>query len=173
MNRTAFILLFSIFLSVKIFGQVDHAKAYQIVLRRNQVGKTCSFSQSKEILFSKTWLRDYDSLALVYLGTIKTKKKKTLKFLTSRWYWNTSPRATSRIIVFDEKDQYLGDYYLTMTYDVPDKIEGNSLVFINNKESDCTPNLVTKVSFKNGIPKSFFLKCKGQSGDIYSFAQNL
>jgi hypothetical protein len=34
------------------------------------------------------------------------------------------------IVIFNEKNQYLGDYYLTMTYDIPDKIEGKYLVFI-------------------------------------------
>jgi hypothetical protein len=60
-----------------------------------------------------------------------------------------------------------------MTYDVPDKIEDKSLVFINDKDSGCSPNSITRVNFGNGIPKQFFLKCKGGMGDIYSFEQNL
>lgn len=173
MNFRAFILTALIFIANNMYGQVNHRKAQQVVLKRNCVGKVYSFSQSKDVLFNKIWLHQYDSLVLVYLGKIKTADGRVLKFLTSRWYWNTSPRATSRIIVFNAKNQYLGDYYLTMTYDVPDKIEGGSLVFINDNDSDCTPKLVTKVSFKRGIPREFFLKCEGEFGDIYSFAQNL
>ena len=135
------------------------------MLERDEVGKAISFDQTKG--------QDYDSLVLIYLGDIKTKKGQHLKILTSRWYWGISKRGTSRIVVFNNKNQYLGDYYLSMTYEVPDKIQGKSLVFINKTGSDCTPNVVTKVSFQNGIPKSFFLKCKGEYGDIYSFAQNL
>jgi hypothetical protein len=154
-----------LFLVNTCYGQIDHKKAYQLVLKRGEVGKTISFDQTKG--------ENYDSLVLKYLGDIKTKKGQHLKILTSRWYWGISKRGTSRIVVFNQKNQYLGDYYLSMTYEVPDKIEGTSLVFINKKESDCTPNVVTKVSFQNGIPRRFFLKCKGQYGDIYSFDQNL
>jgi hypothetical protein len=173
MNLHAFIFGALIFTANNLFGQVNHHKAQQIVLKRNHVGKPYSFTQSKDVRFNKTLLHDYDSLVLVYLGKIETIDGRVFKFLTSRWYWNTSPRATSRIILFNAKNQYLGDYHLTMTYEVPDKIEGSSLVFINDKDSDCTPKLVTKVSFKRGIPRKFFLKCKDKFGDIYSFAQNL
>ncbi len=147
------------------YGQVNHKKAFQLALQHAKVGKEISFSQTKD--------KNYDSLVLVYLGEIITRRGQHLKILTSRWYWGLSPRATSRIVVFNGKNQYLGDYYLTMTYEVPDKIEGNSLLFINEKGSDCTANLVTKVSFRNGVPKTFFLKCKAQFDDIYSFEQNL
>jgi len=160
------ILILALFLVSNIcYGQINHKRAFQLALEHDEVGKELSFSQTKG--------EDYDSLVLVYLGELRTKKGQHLKILTSRWYWGISKRGTSRVIVFNQKNQYLGDYYLTMTYDVPDKIEGTSLVFNNEKGSDCTPNLVTRVSFQNGIPKKFFLKCKGQYGDIYSFAQNL
>lgn len=155
-------MLFSSSLS---FAQVNHTKAFQLVLEGDDMGKEYSFSRKKG--------DSYDSLVLIYLGEVKTDKGRVLKILTSRWYWGLSPRATSRIIIFNQKNQYLGDYYLSMTYDIPDKIEDNFLVFVNNQESDCTPNLVTRVSFKRGIPKRFFLPCKNNMGDIYSFEQNL
>lgn len=147
------------------FAQVNPFKAYQTVLQYAQVGKEYSFDKSRE--------NDLDSLVVAYLGQIATTKGRILKFVTSRWYWGSVPRATSRIVVFNEKNQYLGDYYLTMTYDVPDRIEGTSLIFINDKNAPCTSNLVTKVNFRKGIPKQFFLKCKGEMGDIYTFQQNL
>jgi len=165
MKPHSFILLAILFKGFLSYGQVNHKQAFKVALENDEVGKEISFSQTKR--------KNHDSLVLVYLGDIETKKGKKIKILTSRWYWGLSPRATSRIIVFNQKNQYLGDYYLTMTYDVPNKIEGTSLVFINEKGSDCTPDLATKVNFRNGIPKSFFLRCKGQYGDIYSFAQNL
>lgn len=157
----AIILLLPVF----SYSQVNHFKAYQTVLKNAHTGKEYFFDKSKK--------DDLDSLVVIYLGQIVTTRGSVLKFLTSRWYWGFAPRATSRIVVFNEKNQYLGDYYLTMAYDVPDKIEGKSLVFINDKGSDCTPGLVSKISFKNGIPKRFFLKCRGGLGEIYSFEQNL
>lgn len=144
-------------------AQVNHFKAYQITLQYAQKGRVHSFDKSRK--------DDHDSLVVVYLGRIVTKKGGILKFLTSRWYWGLAPRGTSRIVIFNEKNQYLGDYYVTMTYDVPDKIEGKNLVFISNKNSsNCPPGFVTRISFRNGIPKQFFVKC---NGDIYSFKQNL
>ena len=154
-----------LFLPLIAYSQVNPFKAYQTVLKHAQIGKEYSFDKSKK--------DDYDNLVVVYLGKIITTKGRVLKFLTSRWYWGLAPRATSRIVIFNGKNQYLGDYYLTMTCDVPDKITGKSLVFINDKDCDCTPGLVTRVSFRKGIPKQFFLKCKGDMGDIYTFAQNL
>src|SRR5215210_4433701 len=135
------------------FGQVNPWKEFQFVLHKANIGK--------EYKFDKTKSKDQDSLLLVYLGKIVTQNGRVLKILTSRWYWGLAPRATSRIILFNGKNQYLGDYYLTTTYVVPDKIEASSLVFIKEKGSDCTRGLVTKINFKKGIPKQFFLKCKG------------
>jgi hypothetical protein len=159
--KIIFVLLFV--LPIFSYSQVNPFKAYKTVLQHAEVGKEYSFDKSRKV--------DLDSLVVVYLGKIVTTKGRVLKFLTSRWYWGSVPRATSRIIVFNEKNQYLGDYYLSMTYDVPAKIEDRSLVFISNKNSsNCSPGFVTRISFKNGIPKQFFVKC---NGDIYYFEQSL
>jgi hypothetical protein len=147
------------------FSQVDYEKSFQQVLKAEKIGKEYSFRK-------KDGSR-YDSLVLIFLGKVKTDKGRVLKIVTSRWYWGLAHRATSRIIIFNEKNQYMGDYYLTMTYDIPDRLEGNTLIFINGSEESCTPGLVTRVSFKKGIPKRFFLKCKENLGEIYSFEQNL
>lgn len=145
------------------YSQVNPFKAYKTVLQHARIEKEYSFDRSRK--------DDLDSLVVVYLGKIVTTKGKVLQFLTSRWYWGSVPRATSRIVVFNEKNQYLGDYYLSTTYDVPGKIEDKFLVFISNKNSsNCPPGVVTRISFKNGIPKQFFVKC---NGDIYSFEQSL
>ena len=149
--------------AIVTYAQVDHKKAFQTALKRGEIGKEISISEKG---------KNHDSLVLVYLGEIETKKHRHLKVLTSRWYWGLAPRATSRIIIFNRKDQYLGDFYLTMTCDVPDRIEGAFLVFTSKKECDDTPGLVTKISFRNGIPKTFLLDF-GEGGNIYSFAQNL
>ena len=143
-------------------GQVNPWKQFQYVLHKAKIGKEYAFDKSKG--------EDHDSLVLVYLGKIVTQNGRVLKILTSRWYWGLAPRATSRIIIFNGKNQYLGDYY---AYDLPDKVETSSLVFIYEKESVCKPGLVNKINFKNGIPKKFFLKCKGDFGDFYTFSQNL
>src|SRR5437868_1670858 len=107
-----------IVLPIFSFGQVNQNHSFQMVLHKAQVGRLYSFDKSKG--------SDHDRLDLIYLGKITTQKGNVLKVLTSRWYWRQAPRATSRIIMFNEKNQYLGDYYLTMTYEVPDRIETGS-----------------------------------------------
>jgi hypothetical protein len=105
---------------------------------------------------------------VIYLGKIVTPRG-CIKVSYIQMVLGIAPRATRRIVIFNEKNQYSGDYYFTMTYDIPDKIESKYLVFINDKNCDCTPGLVTRVSFRKGIPRQSFLKCKGALGNIYSF----
>lgn len=105
---------------------------------------------------------------LKYLGQVTTKHGKTFNILNSSWIWGLSHRATSGILVFNDKNQYVGKYYVGMTTDLPTKMENGKLIFKNTDE-DCDKNLTTIVDLKNGLPKQFFRKCKGKYGDIYGF----
>jgi len=158
------ILIFSFLLGTFLFsvGQDSPEKDRQTVLRQNKVGQVVVFDRSKP--------GDYNRTELTYLGRITSKEKKTYKIVTSNWFWGSLPRATGKILIFDGRNKYIGNYYVTMIYDLPDKIEDNELVFVNDANDDCDPKLITKVSFQGGPPKQFFLKCKGNSGDIYSFS---
>lgn len=161
--RRLFFVWFFVFPTVLCsISQKKDVDEYLVVLNKKQVGK--------EIYFSKGNADHHDSLVLVYLGQISTRKGEVLKIITSRWYWGASPRASSRIIVFNRKNQIIGNYFLTMTYEVPNRIEGRSLVFVNDKKEYCTDGRVTRVDFSNGIPKQFFLGCDGDNGDIYEFS---
>lgn len=143
------------------FGQVNPNKDRQVVLRHNNVGKTYVFDRSKK--------DDYNRTEITYLGKLKTKDGRVFKILISRWYWGLSPRATSRVVVFNNENEYLGNYYVTTTYDLPSKIEKNALVFDNKTKEDCNPSIMTRISFTKGLPKQFFVECKDKFGDIYSF----
>jgi hypothetical protein len=152
-------------LGASLVAQTNRANAFKLVLEGDEIGK--------EYVFGGKTKSGFDSLILVYLGEITTEKQSTIKFLSSRWYWGLSPRATSRVIVFNQKNQYLGDYYMTMNFDLPKRIEDDALIFQGNSENSCDRTSMTKVSFKNGIPNRFFVKCKGDAGNFYSFNQNL
>lgn len=130
------------------------------VLRLNLIGKTYKFSTEDNTV---THLR--------FLGRIYTSEGKNYKILTSIWKWGLSQRATSRILVYTDKNKYVGNYYLTTTDDLPNYIKNNKLVFINTG-SGCDSKLVTYVSFDNGLPKEFFRKCKGSDGEIYTFSSD-
>lgn len=158
-------LMISILSSISVPAQINQIKAFRQVLERGAIGD--------EYAFGKKVKEQYDSLVLVYLGEIRTYEGRVLRVLTSRWYWGLAPRATNRIIIFNHRNQYLGDYYLSMTYDLPDRIEDNSLVFVNKSKNEGAANFTTRISFKKGIPRRIFIKTIDNVGDFYTFEQNL
>lgn len=88
--------------------------------------------------------------------------------MNSIWIWGQSRRATSRILAFNHKNQYLGNYYITMLNELPTEIKNSYLVF-KNLDKDCNKNVETKINFKYAIPKTIFRKCNTESADVYSF----
>ena len=118
-------------------------------------------------VFGKWTEKRETELHLKYLGEIKSKDGKVFKIINSCYYWGLSKRATSRILIFNKKNQPIGNFKLNMTYELPDRIENEKLIFINNSESiDCDKVLVAKIGFEKGIPLQIFLEC---SGNIYTF----
>lgn len=69
-------------------------------------------------------------------------------------------RATSRILIFNARNKFLGDYYLTLTCEVPKLIKNNLLQF----QYDCDKNNkkeITNISFSKGIPEYLVVKFGG------------
>lgn len=142
------VLLFSINLSsAQLKKHTDYRK---IVLEKSIVGKKFTFGKWDE--------KGNDELQLTYLGKIKSRNK-TYKIMNSIWYWG-SGRATSRILIFNSRNKFLRDYYLTLTCEVPKLIKNNLLQFqydcdkINKKE-------ITNISFSKGIPEYLVVKSGG------------
>jgi hypothetical protein len=131
-----------------------------VVLKANITDSLYVFGQWNDSTGTETHLR--------YLGTVETKEGR-FKIMTSSWFWGWSRRATSRILVYDEKNKYLGNYYVGMTYDLPEKIENNRVVFLHSHTDVCDKEVITRLSFDKGIPEQFFKECKDGFGDIYSF----
>lgn len=148
------------FVSAFLFGQANESKIRTIILEKNIVGKEFTFGKWNEEGGTET--------NLTYLGRVKTKNGKIYKIMNYTWIWGLSARATNRILIFNEKNQYLGNYYLTTINDLPTELKSSYLIFKNTDE-DCDKNIVTKINFNNGIPKSFFRKCNKEYGDIFSF----
>jgi hypothetical protein len=146
--------------SFKISEQIKQGDIWLQVLKSNRVGR--------EFIF-KT--EDNSVTRLTYIGLIRSKKGVAYKIMNSIWLWGeANHRATTRILVFDSRDKYLGNYYLTMSCDIPSFIKANKLVFTNKRSStDCDYKTITYVDFDKGIPKEFFRKCAGESGDFYTF----
>jgi hypothetical protein len=163
MGSRIFSLFFLVVSSSRLFGQVDDSRIRQIMLRNNNTDSIYKFQNRKDS--SETYLH--------YLGILKSRNGRAYKIMTSCWRWGLDlHRATNRILIFNSRNQYLGNYYVTTTDDLPAEIKANKLIFSNPHNSDCDPNIYTAVSFTDGIPKRFFRKCKGQYGDIYCFGND-
>ncbi|MDP4254965.1 MAG: hypothetical protein Q8938_13220 [Bacteroidota bacterium] len=143
--------------------QVPDPKMVQIVLKKNNRHATFKFLYPK----------DSTLVYLHYLGDLYTKKGRKYKVMTSIYLWGLElHRATNRVLIFNSKNQYVGQYDNFSTDELPGEIRGDNLIFRNAKGSNCDPILVTVVSFYRGIPKMFFRRCKGQYGDLYYFGEN-
>lgn len=134
------------------------------VLRYNTVGKEYKF-------YSKT---DHTTTLLRYLGKVKTDNGVAYKIMTSVWLWGQSHRATNRILIYDSFNRYIGQYHVDMTYDLPNYLSANRLLFLNSNKagSNCDLTLVTEIDLSEGLPKQIFIRCKGDEGDLYPFERD-
>jgi len=140
-------------------GQVHDQMIRQKVLQKAIVDSI--------FIFGKWTERTGTETHLTYLGSVTTKHGQTYKILNSIWYWGLAHRATSRILIFTNDNKYVGNYYVTVTTDLPTKMEKGKLIF-KNTDGDCDKNLMTILDLKKDLPKQFFRTCKGKYGDIYS-----
>jgi len=156
------ILVLTLLFTISAKGQVNDNKIRQQVLEKAVVDSLFVFGKWTENEQTETRLK--------YLGQVETAKGQVYKIMNSCWLWGLSRRATSRILIFDDKNKYVGNYCLGMISDLPDRLENGRLIFTNLDNEDCDQKFVSKVDFSNGLPKEIFLKCKGENGDIYSFS---
>ena len=159
MRMPLFIVILLIFSTDLSIAQISDEMIRKEVLQKNEIRKTFTYGRWRENGGIET--------ELTYLGTAQN-----YKILNSTWIWGISKRATNRIILFDSKNEYIGNYYVTTKYDLPNRIENNNLIFLR---SDCEDrdNAENKIEFKNGIPDTIFLNCKGKYGDLNSFDRTL
>lgn len=159
MTRKSIIVLVLLVTFFKVLGQVNNQGIRLQVLKYNRIGGKYTFK-----------MKDKTTTELTYLGELITKKGIRYKVMNSVWLWGQSHRATSRILIFSKSNKHIGNYPLTVIDDLPSSIRSNQLVFTNNVGSDCDPKTITYLNFNDGIPKEIFRRCKGQSGDFYTFA---
>ena len=141
-----------------VFSQTEENRR-ESVLKKGIINKTFTFGKWDE--------KGNDELNLTYLGIIKSKAT-SYKVITSLWIWGISGRATSRILFYDINNNYIGEYYLTMSYEVPKNIKNNKLYFCLS--DDCKGE--TEVSFEKGIPKHLVLNCNKSNYLASSFDKN-
>gem|GEM_PF-6469179 len=105
-----------------------------LALEKNVIGK--------EYTYDFTGNDDCNKTRITYLGTVNTDTGKQYKLVNSFYVTGVSCRGISRLVVYDEQNRYIGNYYLN---DLPIALEANELVYPKST-----------ISFKNGLPKSIY-----------------
>ncbi|MGV0845355.1 hypothetical protein [Empedobacter falsenii] len=123
--------------------------------------------KGEEFVFGKWKANTETETHLTYLGDVKVNTGKIYKIMNSTLFWGLSKRATNKILIFNEDNQYLGNYYVTLITDLPIELNNGVLIF-KNLSSECDKRIVSKINLKNGLPEKFFRECKNGEGDIYS-----
>lgn len=158
-NKSLVLILLSF--SLIAFSQINDRDIRFHVLRKNAIGK--------EYVFGKWTENGGTESHLKYLGKVKSIHNRTYKVITSTWLWGLSKRATNRILIFNEKNQYIGNYYVSMTQDLPSEMNKGILIF-RNTDLKCDSKVASSVSLKKGLPQEFFRECRNSSGDFYAFS---
>ncbi|MEO9020693.1 MAG: hypothetical protein ABI237_14060 [Ginsengibacter sp.] len=141
-------------------GQVNDRNIQQQVLEKGIIDSVFVFGKWTEKSQTETQLK--------YLGKVTTKKGQTFKIMNSIWLWGLSKRATSRILIFNLKNQYVGNYYLSVTDQLPTSLRNGKLIF-TNLSNGCDKKVITTINLNNGFPKQIFRKCNAKYGDTYRF----
>jgi len=77
----------------------------------------------KKYYYDFTKVADCNKSCIRYLGQIKTNKGIVYKILTCFYVHEPSCRGTSRIVIYDIKNNYTGNYNVSMPSDLPDTIK--------------------------------------------------
>jgi hypothetical protein len=109
-------------------GQVNDQNFRQKVLQKAIIDITFIFGKWTENGGTETHLK--------YFGQLTTVHGQTFRILNSTNFWGISHRATSRILVFNDQNKYVGNYHVTMITDLPTKLENGKFIFKNIAE-DC------------------------------------
>jgi len=154
------ILMVAFFATLSLKGQVNDDSVRLEVLDKGIIDSMYTFGKwNKKTESTETHLK--------YLGQVTTKNGRVFKIMNSCWIWGISKRATNRLLVFNEKNKYVGEYVLNTINDLPAKLENGKLIF---KISDCSKQKITVINLNKGLPKTIFLSCNGKDGDLYSFS---
>jgi len=134
----------------------------QTVLKANVIDSLYIFDHTVK----QQGYTDYNIVKLKYLGGVNTTKGDTFKLISSIWIWGLSQRGTTRILVYNDKNQYVGNYYMSLVSNAPIKLENGMLLFVNDKGRSGSNEKTVRVNLKHGLPNSFYL-----NGDFHSFEQ--
>ncbi|MFN8254956.1 MAG: hypothetical protein U0W24_04655 [Bacteroidales bacterium] len=158
MTRFTIFFLTSLFSIIANGQQTNDGDIRKQVLEKGTVDSLFIFDKWTKSGQTETHLK--------YLGQINTEDGRIIKIMNSCLIWGHSERGTSRILIFNEKNQYLGNYLMNADYELPEKLIEGKLIFSNEKCEDSELKIKGKISFLKGIPEQFFIEC---FGSFYKF----
>jgi hypothetical protein len=126
----------------------------------------------REYIFDLTNKKGCNKTRIKYLGVARTDKGKQYKVLTSFFVFSTSGdmcHGNSKIKIYDIKNRFVGEYYVGMPEGLPDTLQNNTLRYLSNSE-DCHLRKTRSIDLRSGLPKTFFIPCSKNGGDLYSFS---
>jgi hypothetical protein len=153
------LLILGILYCTSIWGQINENLIRQKVLEYNIADSVFVFGKWTENEGEETHLK--------YLGQVNAENGESFKIMTSILFWGQSHHATNRILVYNSKNQYIGNYYIYNIEDLSVRLKNGILIFDNKK--DCDNSIKTRINLELGIPKQIFVKCTGEDGDLYNF----
>jgi hypothetical protein len=170
MNSTKKIMLLLLF-PIILFGQNYRYSLEFSKLQKYELLALKKASIGKAYVHDLTNKKGCNKTSIKYLGTIKTKNGKQYKVISSFFVFSAAStcHGTSKIKIYDIKNNYVGQYCIGMPDDLPTKISENKFVcWTNSKE--CNSRKVFSINFEKGLPKKFFLPCAKKGGEECSFS---
>ncbi len=144
--RLTSVVILTLFLVNAAFAQRTSAELRKLVLEQNVVDSTYTFDRS--------YPPDLDIIQLTLLGDIKLSNDQSVKILNSAWTWGADTTTTSRIIILDQDNNFLGDYNFYGFDKLPKRISNENLIFSYvNEETGVSKD--TSINFRDGPPKVF------------------
>ncbi len=132
-----------------MFSQQTSRQLRNIVLAENVLDSTYVFDRSQE--------GDVDIIQLRILGYFTLEDGRCIKVLSSTWIWGTEDNGTARIMIFTEKNRFLGDYNLRNRALLPKKMVNGVLIFEvtpeNENENIDQQLIITEIDLKPKLPK--------------------
>ncbi|MES2655262.1 MAG: hypothetical protein V4620_06725 [Bacteroidota bacterium] len=154
-------LLLSVFfvLANNVKSQTNHEEISEKLLDKNV--------KDTLIVIGKWNTSGGNETHMKYLGDVKTTDGKIYKIVNWVWYWGISHRSTTKVLVYNEKNQFVGNYQLNLPIELPTQLNDSALVFNNKNKKECDTKLITLVDLKKGLPNDFFVNCKDKEGSSY------
>ncbi|MFT3823956.1 MAG: hypothetical protein QM731_08545 [Chitinophagaceae bacterium] len=161
---TCLVMLSSFVFVDKVSSEYSKLQQLEQLALKSPVGK--------EFIVDLTGKRGCNETRVKYLGIARTCKGRRYKILTSFFVFSTSAdmcHGTSNIKIYDMKNRFVGEYYVGMPEGLPDTLLNNKLLYLDNS-GDCSLRKERLIDLSNGLPKSFYIRCTNNGGDIYSFS---